>query len=311
MSPTIRSAYYLIKPIIPRSIQIWLRRKYVKRKMAVSEGLWPIDPRSSTRPEGFPGWPEGKRFAVVLTHDVETAKGHTLCPLLMQLEKDLGFRSSFNFVPRRYDVNPELRSILVNNGFEVGVHGLYHDGKLFNSKSVFLERAEIINEYIRQWGAVGFRSPAMHCNPQWIHALHIRYDLSRFDTDPFEPQSEGTGTIFPYFVKDGGKQPGYVELPYTLVQDFTLFVLMQEKDNAVWRKKLDWIAENGGMVLLNTHPDYMRFDGLKPAMDEYPADYYTDLLRYIAGRYEGQYYHALPKELADMWHCLVRPESRP
>ena len=310
MSPIIRSAYYLLKPIIPRRIQIWARRKYVKKIMAASREIWPIDPRSSTPPEGFAGWPGEKRFAVVLTHDVETNKGQALCPLLMQLEKDLGFRSSFNFVPRRYDVSPELRSNLEKNGFEVGVHGLYHDGKLFSSKSVFLKRAEIINEYIKQWGAVGFRSPAMHCNPQWIHALQIRYDLSRFDTDPFEPQSDGAGTIFPFFVKDGGERPGYVELPYTLVQDFTLFVLMQEKDNAVWRKKLDWIAENGGMMLVNTHPDYMRFDGGAPAPDEYPADYYTDLLRYISNRYEGQYYHALPKDLADMWQRVVRPESR-
>ena len=54
---------------------------------------------------------------------------------------------------------------------------------------------------------------------------------------------------------------GYVELPYTLPQDSTLFLLLREKTNGIWKTKLDWIAQHGGMALLNTHPDYMRFDG--------------------------------------------------
>ena len=69
------------------------------------------------------------------------------------------------------------------------------------------------------------------------------------------------GTIIPFWVSKDGFQKGYVELPYTLPQDFTLFILMKEKNIEIWKQKLDWIAEYGGMVLLNTHPDYMNFDG--------------------------------------------------
>jgi hypothetical protein len=48
-------------------------------------------------------------------------------------------------------------------------------------------------------------------------------------------------------------------MPNTLVQDFTLFILMREQSNAIWLRKSDWIAENGGLTLHKTHPDYMAF----------------------------------------------------
>ncbi len=48
-------------------------------------------------------------------------------------------------------------------------------------------------------------------------------------------------------------------MPYTLVQDFNLFIVLRESTNAIWKRKLAWIAERGGMALLDTHPDYMAF----------------------------------------------------
>ena len=118
----------------------------------------------------------------------------------------------------------------------------------------------------------------------------MEYDTSTFDTDPFEPEPDGTGTIFPFWVP-GPNGSGYVELPYTLVQDFTLFSVLREQNIDIWKRKLDWIAERGGMVLLNTHPDYMCFGG-KPARDEFPVSYYEELLRYVREKYEGSYWAA-------------------
>lgn len=132
---------------------------------------------------------------------------------------------------------PELRNDLENRGFEVGVHGLKHDGKLYTSGKIFKERAHRINHYLKKWNAVGFRSPAMHHNLEWIHDLHIDYDASTFDTDPFEPQNDGVGTIFPFWVEHKTLRKGYVELPYTLPQDSTLFIIMKEKTNNIWKKK--------------------------------------------------------------------------
>lgn len=289
--------FYAVKPLIPRSLQLALRRQLIKKKRAYCGHIWPIDPDAANPPENWQGWPYGKQFSLVLTHDVDTAAGQNKCMKLMELEKQMGFVSSFNFVPERYSVSPELRAQLVQNGFEVGVHGLLHDGKLYSSRKVFTERARKINQYIKQWEAVGFRSPAMHHNLEWIHDLKIQYDASTFDTDPFEPQSDGLGTIFPQWIKNGS-QGGYVELPYTLAQDFTVFILMGEKDISIWQKKLDWIAENGGMALINTHPDYMRFSQNEKSRELFPVELYQDFLRYIKTRYEGRYWHVLARNLA-------------
>jgi len=140
----------------------------------------------------------------------------------------------------------------------------------------------------------------MHHNLGWVHDLDIKYDASTFDTDPFEPQSDGVSTIFPFWVQGSNKR-GYVELPYTLPQDFTLFVLLQEKDIDIWKQKLDWIAEKGGMALLNTHPDYMNFGGKELRAEEYPAEYYEEFLHYIESKYHGRYWHALPRDIAGFW----------
>jgi hypothetical protein len=195
-------------------------------------------------------------------------------------------------------VSKALREYLVRSGFEVGVHDLKHDGKLFRSKKGFLKRAAKINKYLKDWNSVGFRSGAMLHNLEWIHALDVEYDASTFDTDPFEPQPDGVRTIFPFCVKDSQERKGYVELPYTLPQDFTLFILFKEKDIEIWKRKLDWIVSKGGAVVLITHPDYMDFDGKSRKIDEYPAKYYVEFLRHVESHYPGQYWHVLPKELA-------------
>ncbi len=289
--------YYTIKPFIPRWMQISLRRHLVRWQRERYKDVWPIHNASSAPPENWAGWPDGKKFALVLTHDVDTEKGQQRCRQLAEMEMELGFRSSFNFVPKRYSVSADLRRYLVENGFEVGVHGLYHDGKYYHSREEFKQRAKLINQYLREWNAVGFRSPSMLHNLEWILDLDIEYDSSTFDTDPFEPQADGVHTIFPFIVR-GGNGRRYVELPYTLPQDFTLFVLMKEKGIDVWKTKLQWVAERGGMALVNAHPDYMNFSGAALQREEYPSEYYRDFLAYVKAQFGGQYWGALPREVA-------------
>jgi hypothetical protein len=296
-----RRLYYKVKPFIPRVVQVLMRKKLVQRQRIEYANEWPVYPGSEKAPDGWTGWPDGKQFAVVLTHDVETEIGVRRCLALAAMETARGFRSSFNFVPKRYSVPPVLLQELREAGFEIGVHGLHHDGKLFESFETFSQRAEEINRYLKEWRAIGFRSPAMHNRLEWMHLLDILYDASTFDTDPFEPQPSGVGTIFPFIVRNAESGTDFIELPYTLVQDFTLFVLMEELGPTVWKKKLDWIAQNGGMVLLNTHPDYMNFSGRHMRLEEFPVTFYDEFLEYLNERYGGQFYHALPGELATFW----------
>jgi len=240
----------------------------------------------------------------------------------MELEKELGFRSSFNFIPQGdYRVSRDLRDELTRNGFEVGVHDLHHDGKLYQNSSEFADKARQINGYIREWHAQGFRSGFMFHRLEWLHRLDVAYDASTFDTDPFEPQPDGVGTIFPFWVPrtnadhrssvpdhamsvsdvhhSAARGDGYVELPYTLPQDSTLFLLLREQTPEIWFKKLAWIAEHGGMVLVNVHPDYTAFsNGSAETPRAFPVELYKQLLEHVRSRYAGQYWHALPQELA-------------
>lgn len=297
--------YYLFKPFIPRRIQLFLRRCLAKQLIKKYKDVWPILPGSEKKPDNWLGWPDGKGFALVLTHDVEWRKGHDKCVQLLEIEKELGFKSSFNLVPERYLVDKKLRDYIVSEGFEVGVHGLNHDGKLFQNKNIFSERSIKINQYLKEWNSVGFRAPAMHHNLKWIGELDIEYDLSTFDTDPFEPQPDGMGTIFPFIVERNEGKSGYVEMPYTLDQDFTLFILLKKSSNRIWIDKLNWIAENGGMALINVHPDYLNFQN-KTKLEEFPVRYYYDFLKFIKETYKGKYWNAIPKDVAAYYKNMIK-----
>jgi len=309
--------YYSLKPYLPWAVRMGLRRFFARRVRRRHVHLWPIYPGSEQPPTYWPGWPEGKQFAVVLTHDVESPLGLANCQQVIDLETGFGFRSSFNLIPEGpYEVTAQLRQQLRACGCEVGVHDLRHDGRLYRSRRYFRRSAERINHYLAAWQAVGFRAGFMRHNLDWLHQLHIQYDASTFDTDPFEPQPTGVHTIFPFWVPAAQKPlaqlprpnrdieaalanpPGYVELPYTLPQDSTLFLLFREPDIDIWLRKVDWIAARGGMVLLNVHPDYLRFDGAPVSPRTYPAQHYARLLQYIRERYAGQFWHALPCQVA-------------
>lgn len=227
----------------------------------------------------------------------------------MEIEKRYGFRSSFNFVPHGYTVPPEMRKQFTDAGFEVGVHGLNHDGNMFHDRVDFERQSVQINKFLKEWGAVGFRAPSMYHNLEWILDLDIEYDLSTFDTDPFEPQSDGMGTIFPFPVNGKDSRPGYIELPYTLPQDFNLFIVFRQKNIDIWKKKLDWIADHGGMALLNVHPDYLNFGESYKSIEKYPIDYYMELLDYVKNKYNGHYWHALPRDVCRFYRDFIRKIS--
>ncbi|HSA00599.1 MAG TPA: DUF354 domain-containing protein [Candidatus Paceibacterota bacterium] len=341
-----------------------LRRWDVTRKRAACKDVWPIKPGSEKAPAGWHGWPDGKQFALVLTHDVEGSDGLAKIRPLIELERSLGFRSCFNLIPEgSYKVSPELRNEILAAGCEIGVHDLYHDGRLFLSRGEFVRRAPRINHYIREWGVAGFRSGFMLRNLEWLHDLELEYDASTFDTDPFEPQPIGQNNIFPFWVPNPNFDPdltpplshapsgrgqgeeassvrgnpasipsptdlpsqtpdhrhtdvpthrhaGYVELPYTLPQDSTLFLLLREPNPDIWLRKLDWVAEHGGMALVNVHPDYMRFDGERESSTTYPASHYRQLLQYAVAKYGSKMWNPLPREVASV---VPRPrlEVRP
>ena len=307
LSRSKRLYYDIVRPILPRQIRPIMRRLVRSRKMNGVALDWPIEDRyvrflyaileAAQRRHPWisasPFWPSGARFAFVLTHDIETAAGQTRVCELADIEEEIGFRSSFNFVPEGYRIDASLQAELRKRGFEIGVHGLKHDGRLFSSRIKFEERAVLINRYLKAWGAVGFRAPFTHRNPEWMQALDIEYDSSFFDTDPFEPIPGGTISIWPFFC---GR---FVELPYTLPQDHTLYEMYGPGAVDIWTRKVDFIAKWGGMALVNVHPDY--------TCAEDNIGLYRRFL--MAVKEKADYWHALPREAARWWRNRAEERS--
>lgn len=300
---TPKRAHYAVKHLLPRPLTRKLRqahRRWVMRQFGLE---WPAERRyvdfvhdtlrRLLRARGLDSatfvhfWPDEHPWALVLTHDVETAAGQALVPALAKIEEQLGFRSSFNIVPERYPLDRGLIDDLRGRGFEVGVHDLNHDGRLFNSRDQFNKRAQRINQHVRELKASGFRAALMHRNPTWMQVLDLDYDLSFFDTDPHEPMPGGTMSIWPFQL---GR---FIELPYTLVQDYTLTAVLRERTPRLWTEKAQFVADNLGMVLLNTHPDYLEQDGTERI--------YREFLETIRSR--GGYWNALPREVAGWWRA--------
>lgn len=307
-------AQFRFRRSFPQELQLAVRRSLVKRSLRLAADPWFINPLASQVPDWWKGWPDDKQFAFVITHDVEGQKGLDRCRRLAEIEMRLGFRSSFNFVPEgAYQAPKSLLAFLTGCGFEVGVHDLRHNGNLYSSRKAYGRSAQRINQHLTEWGAVGFRSGFRLNNLVWLRDLNILYDSSTFDTDPCAPQPWGVNTIFPFWVgrNDGS---GYIELPYTLPQDSTLFILLRESSIDIWRQKLDWLAQHGGLALLNVHPDSMSLDGAGSSM-EYGLHLYEEFLEYVATRYQQDSWFALAKDVAayvrSVNSCSLQPTRNP
>jgi len=305
--------YYDLKPLLPRPVIGLIRRAYGRDDDRAGGLSWPsesryadflhavlvyvLDRRGLESATYVSLWPDDRRLAFVLTHDVELRAGHDFVMKVVELEERYGFRSSFNFVPERYRTDPGLVSELKARGFEFGVHDLNHDGKLFRSRENFNARVERINAELARTGAAGFRAALTHRNPEWMQALNLEYDLSFFDSDPFEPMPGGTMSLWPFML---GR---FVELPYTLVQDYTLTKVLGEATPQLWLEKVEFIAARRGMALLNSHPDYLR---ARTTWNVYEA-----FLAEMAQR--PDLWHALPRDVARWWRArnAARPGELP
>ena len=302
--------YYLARPALPRPVQLRLRRAFTRVQERPSFPAWPLEESlhnfytwlfsllcdlSGGPVPWLDLWPEGRSCALVLTHDVETGSGYRDMELLRGPERSRGYRSSWNFVPLRYRVHDETVRMLRDEGCEVGVHGLLHDGRDLGSARLVSKRLPAMRQYAARWNAAGFRSPATQRAWELMPRLGFDYDSSYPDTDPYEPQPGGCCTYLPYI------HHGMVELPITMPQDHTLFTILQRPDAGIWLRKAQRLRELGGMVLVLSHPDYAR--------DERLTAGYRALLDVFAG--DETVWHALPVEAATWWRGRAASTLRP
>jgi peptidoglycan/xylan/chitin deacetylase (PgdA/CDA1 family) len=281
-----------------------MRRRHAARRARHEFPAWPIESllvdhqhevfrrkleESGAAEVPFVGyWPDGHRFAAIVSHDVEGPDGIANIPRVLEIERRHGIVSCWNFCAEWYEIPAGTFETVRGAGCEVGLHGILHDGKLFRDRASFEANLPKIHRYLKRWDAVGFRSPATHRNPDWMPELGCLYDGSFPDTDPFEPQAGGCCSIFPYFIED------LVELPITLVQDHTLWEILDDESIDPWTEKSEWIAANHGLVQLLVHPDYLLSDAR--------LELYDSFLGWLSGLADrGNGWHALPREVAEWW----------
>ncbi len=234
-------------------------------------------------------WPEGAASCAIMTHDVETAAGVRSCPYLMDMGDTFGMKGSFQIIPEhRYEVTDDFLDSIRKRDFEVVMHDLNHDGRLFRDKDEFFRRAKRINSHKARFGASGFRAAVLYRRQLWFDALDFSYDMSVPNVAHLDPQRGGCCTVMPYFV---GK---ILELPVTTTQDYTLFNIFNDYSIDLWKKQIDLIMESHGLISFIVHPDYVSGPRERAV--------YETLLAHLAGlREEKGVWIATPGQVDRWW----------
>ena len=304
--PKIRTLYYQhLRPFLPLPLRKRLQRLYLRDWRNIPFPRWPVDRTVdqilerllslSMKAQGIARvpfiwfWPDGATSSAIITHDVEHLAGRNFCSELMDLDDSVGIKSSFQIVPEeRYPVSREFLENIRTRGFEINIHDLNHDGQLFSNHGEFLRRAERINEYGRNYRALGFRSGGLQRNLDWYAALEFSYDMSVPSTGRLEVQGGGCCSLMPFFI---GR---ILELPLTTTQDYTLFHILNDYSINLWKQQLDAITERHGLASFIVHPDYV--------IEKRARTAYQDLLKHLAHmREERNTWIALPGEVHRWW----------
>jgi hypothetical protein len=303
-------AYYAVRPLLPVRVRRQLQKARLNSWRDLKFPQWPVDrtvdstmadllllSRCSHGVDKIPFiwfWPDGASAAAVVTHDVETELGRDSCTTLMDIDDSFGVKGAFEVVPeKRYEVSDSYINSIWKRGFEVAVHDLNHDGHLFRDRETFLQRVPKINAYGKRFQADGFRAAVLYRNQEWYGALDFSYDSSVPNVAHLDPQRGGCCTVMPYFV---GK---IVELPVTLIQDYSLFYILNDYSTDIWKEQIELILESHGLINVIIHPDYSISSRERAVLEV--------LLTHLATlRDEHGVWTALPKDVATWWRQRSR-----
>ena len=305
----LRKVYYHLRPFMNQGLRSRVQRFRARGWHKISFPKWPVDTTvedlcqrllllsmQAKKVEKVPFiwfWPEGAAACVTMTHDVETEAGRAFCADLMDLNDSFGIKSSFQIVPEeRYEVSPDFLDSLRSRGFEVAVHDLNHDGKLYHDREEFVRRAKGINRYGVEWDARGFRAGVLYRNPEWFEALNFSYDMSIPNVAHLDPQPGGCCTVLPYFIGE------ILEIPVTVIQDYMLFHLLEQYSIDLWRDQIELILQKNGLANFIVHPDYI--------LDAQARSVYRDLLSHVRELREKNVWVALPGEIDRWWRARDR-----
>jgi len=301
----VTAAYYLARPILPVIVRKHLQAVRLRDWDRLPFPRWPVDRTVDDLMEQLLllmlraqnlgqipfiwFWPDGASSCVLMTHDVETASGVDRCHMLMDVNDSFGIKASFQVVPEeRYPVTSAFLESIRERGFEVAVHDLNHDGRLFQNRKSFAERVAKINAYGKKFEARGFRSGVLYRNQAWFNLLDFQYDMSVPNVAHLDPQRGGCCTVMPYF---NGR---VLELPVTMTQDYTLFHILNHYSTDLWKQQIELIMERHGLISAIVHPDYL--------MGRREIDLYESLLAHLSKlRIEKDAWVTTPGEVNTWW----------
>jgi len=306
-SPAVRKIYYFVRAILPVAIRRHLQKEYFRGWKKLPFPAWPVDftvdnlheevLRRSMVAQGIEKvpfiwfWPDGAPNVVMMTHDIETAAGRDFTFKLMDIDDSYGFKASYQVIPEeRYAVPDEYVRQIRARGCEFNVHDLTHDGQLYQKREIFLQRAKKINEYLKKFGARGFRAGGMYRNVDWFDAYEFSYDMSVPNVAHLEPQRGGCCTVMPFFIGN------IVELPLTTTQDYSLFHILNDHSIDLWKTQLELIRQRNGLMSFITHPDYLINRGNRKV--------YESLLAYLRQMIDREnIVAALPGDVDRWWRA--------
>lgn len=259
--------------------------------------------------EPLPIWPEGRRAAVTLAHDVDTSwilepEQRVLLDKILGVEARLGYRGAWFITANRIDRRRHARALgaILDAGHEIAAHGWNHDAKLdYLSEDKQRRRMTRIEARMRGLGASGIRTPWYCRSAQLMGVLadHFAYSSSVPNASAFFSKGTNSGccTIFPY--RTVGE---LVEVPLTLPPDTAG---EPERVYGAFRDLADRIIEWRGVVVVTLHP--------QPPQSAKPERLraYFDFLEDLAERRGDELWHATPGEIAARYRdAILDPERR-
>ena len=210
-----------------------------------------------------PFWPEGKKYCLCITHDIETNQGLKNALKLMVIERKYGIRSAWNIPTERYPLDLEIIKILAENG-EIGAHGTNHDGRLINlTKQRLLERMRRCRSTLTKTTEVevhGFRAPILQHSHEIIEAAaQTGYQYTSTTpvwpiSNPIIKKAHGIGTAYPLILENG-----ILEIPVTVPQDLQIIRMLGKTPKQciqIWNQLKELIKSLRGLCTLLVHPDY-------------------------------------------------------
>ncbi len=242
---------------IPPRARLWLARRLARSAERSQFPRAPFEPTLDAirwaRGERI-AWPGGARCALLLTHDVDTARGAAAIGPVAELERRLGVRSAFFVCSHHYALDLDALARMEREGFEIASHGWNHDNRLaFLPAPERAARLDAVTARFRpRFALAGFRSPSTLRTPELLADLASRFAWDSSIPDVDLELGGGCGTVFPF------RSGRLLEIPITLPLESSLLYRGESPARVfeAWSEKLDWIRRVGGVAtaVLHTEP---------------------------------------------------------